>query len=311
MVRRYMDINFKIKDLIYPYFVAGGKGKRLRIRGFPGVFRFSADTLLEDLRQTYDLGIDKILLFATGEGKDEAASNAYKEGNLIAAVVEHIKTHLPRVTVITDVCLCAYTSHGHCGILNKNKDGTGIDNDLTLETLSRIALSHAKAGTDWVAPSAMAKGQVGRIKQVLVENGYRQTKIMGYSAKFNSNFYGPFRNAAGSAPKFGDRSAYQLDSADTGKALKEMEDDITEGADAVMVKPALSYLDIVRQAKDNFDVPLAVYNTSGEYSMIKYAARFGILDEKKALSEIMTSVKRAGADLVITYHAKEIAKWIR
>lgn len=304
-----MGINFKETDLIYPYFVGGGTGKKVKIRSFPDIFRYSVDRLLADIENIRKLGLNKILLFGIPDAKDGPGSAAYGKGNVISGAVSRIKREFPGLTVMTDVCLCAYTDHGHCGILKKGREG--IEQKTTLDALSKMALYHAEAGADWVAPSAMAKRQVSAIRHTLDKKGYKQTKIMGYSAKFASNFYGPFRNAADSAPKFGDRKAYQLDYSDTRTALKEISDDLREGADMVMVKPALGYLDVIRDAKSISTAPLAAYNVSGEYAMVKYGAKQGLWDEKKIVFEIITSIKRAGADLIITYHAKEIARWLK
>lgn len=308
MEREFMGTNIKITDFIYPYFVIEGKNKKEAVSSFPGVYRFSIDRLLKDVEEIKSLGIDKILLFGVPAHKDALGSAAYSEGNIAASAVKAIKNKFPGLTVMTDVCLCAYTSHGHCGIIKSHKF---IDTDKTLKALAKMALSHAEAGADYVAPSAMAKRQVSIIRKALDKHGFRGVKIMGYSVKFASNFYGPFRNAAGSAPKFADRSSYQLDYRDRGSAIKEIEDDIKEGADIVMVKPALSYLDIIKEASLKFKHTLAAYNVSGEYALVKYGARKGLLDEKKAVFEIMISIKRAGADLIISYHAKDVAKWLK
>jgi len=304
-----MGINLRQNDLIYPYFVVAGINRKEHIKSFPGIFRFSPDRLMKDIEELKMLGLNKILLFGVPEDKDAAGSSAYRQDSIVAQAVKKIKKKFPRLVVMTDVCLCGYTTHGHCGVLKAN--GKDIDNSFTLEALSKIALLHAEAGADYVAPSAMAKGQVLAIRKSLDKNGLKDTKIMGYSAKFASNFYGPFRNVADSAPKFGDRKAYQLDYMNGKIALEKIEDDIKEGADIVMVKPALSYLDIIREAKARFSHPLAAYNVSGEYAMVKYGARLGLWDEKKMVSEIITSIRRAGARFIITYHAKEIAKWLR
>lgn len=316
-----MQVNLKLGSLIYPYFVRAGINKKEEIKAFPQVFKFSIDRLLEDISVSRKLGIEKILLFSTGEKKDNLATAAYKKDNLIALAVKNIKKEFPDLTVITDVCLCAYTSHGHCGIIKsfdaeRSTLNVSVDNKATLKILSKIALSHAEAGTDYVAPSAMAGSQVKAIREALDKNGYNKTKIMGYSAKFASNFYGPFRNAANSAAKFGDRSSYQLEFSDYEKALAEIEADIREGADIVMVKPALSYLDIIARARLKFNKPLAAYNVSGEYAMVKayshtFDAERSTLNERNIVFEILTAIKRAGADLIITYHAKDIAKWLK
>lgn len=304
-----MVINIQKNDLIYPYFVTGGKDRKEAIRSFPGQFRFSLDRLIEDAEGLGRLGIDKILLFGIPYNKDKMGSYAYAKDNVVSSAVRKLKKYFPGITIITDVCLCAYTTHGHCGILKRQ--GHEIDNGATLKALSEIALSHAGSGADYVAPSAMAKKQVFAIRKVLDKEGFGDTKIMGYSAKFASSFYGPFRNAAKSAPKFGDRRAYQLDYRDRDKAIREVSDDIKEGADIIMVKPALSYLDIIKEVKSKFRKPLAAYNTSGEYAFVKYGARGGLWDERNMVFEIITSIKRAGADLIITYHAKDIARWLK
>jgi len=308
MGKKFKLINLKLADLIYPYFVVAGVHKKEEIKSFPGIYRFSIDQLLADAGKIRSLGLNKILLFGVGEKKDQAATNAYKENNLVALAVKTLKDKFPDLTVITDVCLCAYTTHGHCGIIKSQMD---IDSSETLKALSRMALSHAQAGADWVAPSAMAKRQVLAIRKILDENGYEQRKILGYSAKFASNFYGPFRNAANSAPRFGDRTGYQLDYGKPQAALSEIAQDIKEGADMVMVKPALSYLDVILQASLKFKKPLAAFNVSGEYALVKYGIKQGLWKEQQIVDEIITSIKRAGADWVITYHAKDIAKWLK
>lgn len=308
--------NIKIDSLIYPYFVTAGEGQKQAIDLFPGIFRFSSDRLLEDIFQIRKLGLRRILLFAVTDKKDAVGSHADRPNNFFARAVKEIKDAFPDLSVITDVCLCAYTSHGHCGIL-KAQSAKGktqkvvLDQSLTLKRLSQIALSHARAGADWVAPSAMAKGQVHAIRTALDKNGCSRTKILGYSAKFASSFYGPFRNACASAPRFANRSSYQLDYQGSRKALQEIADDIKEGADTVMVKPALAYLDVIREAKEKFAFPLAAYNVSAEYALVKLGAREGLFSERKIVSEIITSIKRAGADYIITYHAKDIAKWLK
>jgi len=304
-----LNINLKTDSLIYPYFVIEGKNKTQEIKSFPGVFRFSIDTLLKDIAKLRPLGLGKILLFGIPDEKDIEGYSAYKNDNIVAKAVESIKKEFKDLIVITDVCLCAFTTHGHCGLLKKNS--RELDPNRTVRRLADIALSHADAGADIVAPSAMAKKQVLTIREALDNEGYKKVKIMGYSAKFASNFYGPFREACGSTPEFGDRSAYQLGFSNTGVALREIAQDIKEGADIVMVKPAMAYLDIIKEAARRFKVPLAAYNTSGEYTFVKVGAKYGLWDEKKTVIEIMSSIKRAGADLIITYHAKELAKWLK
>jgi porphobilinogen synthase len=299
----------KTRDLIYPLFVKPGKGIRERVYSMPGVFRFSADMLVREADKLLKSGITKVLLFGVPDKKDKFGATAHKRDSVVSLAIKALKHSMPGITVMTDVCLCAYTLHGHCGILKG--PGQKIDNKKTLEALAKIALSHAEAGADYVAPSAMTKGQVRAIRTALDKSGLNGTKIMGYSAKFVSNFYGPFRDAARSSPKFGDRRAYQLDHKDILKAMKAIEADIDEGADIVMVKPALSYLDIIKDASRRFDHTLAAYNVSGEYSMVKAGAQLGYWDEEKIVLEIMDSIKRAGADMIITYHAKDIAGWLK
>lgn len=314
-----MSTNLKLDNIICPYFVIGGSNRKEKIASFPGQYRFSIDMLIKDIKGLKALGVNKILLFGVPDKKDKAGSAAYKKNNIVSQAVEAIKKKLSWLNIITDVCLCSYTNHGHCGVIkkvtksqsHKSQVENFIDNKMTVEVLSRIALEHARAGADYVAPSAMAKGQVGAIRKYLNKNGYNKTRIMGYSAKFASSFYGPFRNAADSAPKFGDRKAYQLNYTETQAAIKKIEDDINEGADIVMVKPALSYLDIIKEAKYRFRHPVAAYNVSGEYAFVKYGAKQGLWDESEMVKEVITSIKRAGADYIITYHAKEIAKWLK
>lgn len=302
-----MSIN--LNKLIYPYFVTFGRNKKNEIKSFPGVFRFSLDRLMPDIQEIRKLRINKILLFGVPEKKDNLASSAYEDGNIVSQAIKRIKSEFPDLVVFSDICLCAYTSHGHCRIFKKGRKV--IDNTKTLEVLAKIALSHAQAGTDWIAPSAMASGQVKAIRKALDKTGFNKTKILGYSAKFASNFYGPFRNAADSGAKFGDRSGYQLDFSGSKIALERIKQDIKEGADMVMVKPALSYLDIIKEAGLKFGYPLAAYNTSGEYSLVKYGTKGGLWDEKEVVFEIIASIKRAGADFIITYHAKDIARWLK
>jgi len=315
-----MGTKLKVKDLIHPYFVVEGQRKKESVKNFPGVYRFSLDRLLRDIKITRGLGIDKVLLFGIPSKKDAAGTSAYAGENIVSRAVRTLKNEFKNIAVFTDVCLCGYTTHGHCGIIKPQdrshtltgigKTQVKIDNKKTLNALSEMALRHAEAGADWVAPSAMASGQILAIRRALDRNGLKKTKILGYSAKFASNFYGPFRQAADSAPAFGDRSGYQLDHSDAKAALKEIACDIREGADMVMVKPALSYLDIIREASWKFKFPLAAYNVSGEYAFVKYGAKRGLWDEKKMVFEILTSIRRAGAGLIITYHAKDAAHWL-
>ena len=296
-----------VKSLIMPYFVVEGRNKVEPIKALPGISRLSADNLIKDIKDARKFGINKVLLFGKPKKKDDLGSNAYFEAGAIQNAIRLIKKQIADITVISDVCLCAYTTHGHCGVLDNKKF---IDQPKTLAALAKIALSHAEAGADYLAPSAMAKYQVAAIRKALDKSGFKKTKIMGYSAKFYSNFYGPFREALDSAPKFGDRSGYQLDFKDSETALNRIKQDIKEGADIVMVKPALSYLDIIAKAKARFNFKLAAYNVSGEYAMVKAYAK-DAQTQKNLVLEIITGIKRAGADFIITYHAKDIAKWLK
>ena len=300
-----MDI--KLESLIYPLFVKKGRYLREEISSMPGVYRLSPDMLLDEALTLQRLGIKQILLFGVPDKKDWHGKAAYDDKNITTESVKLLKKSFPEITVITDVCLCAYTSHGHCGVIKDKKKE--IDSRLTLNALSRIALSHARAGADYVAPSSMAKNQVYSIRKTLDKKGFKKTKILGYSAKFASNFYGPFRDIADSGPRFGNRKSYQLDFTKRDDAIKEIRDDIKEGADVVMVKPALGYLDIIKEAKQKFKRPLAAYNVSGEYAMVKNGVANNDWCEKDIVFEILSSIKRAGADYIITYHAKDIAKW--
>ena len=293
-----------VDDLIYPLFVKSGTGVKEPIGAMPGQFRFSVDTLEQELQEVKGLGIKAVLLFGLSDHKDEACTDAVKDDGVVQQAIKMIKAKFPGICVMTDVCVCAYTPHGHCGVVK----GEYVDNDSTLDILAAMAVSHAKAGADIVAPSAMMDLQVEAIREGLDEEGYENTGIMAYSAKYYSAFYGPFREAAGSAPQFGDRASYQMDPANADEAMKEIELDVEEGADIIMVKPALAYLDIIKSAKLNFNLPLAAYNVSGEYSMIKAAAEKGWIDEEKCMMEKLLCMKRAGADLIITYFAKDAAK---
>ncbi|MCM8796244.1 MAG: porphobilinogen synthase [Candidatus Omnitrophica bacterium] len=293
------------KDIILPYFVVEGKNIKKEIKSMPGVYHFSIDKLLKDILEAKE--IKAILLFGIPKVKDERGSQAYHDESIVQKAIKIIKREFKELIVITDVCLCGYTTSGHCGIVKDKK----IVNDETLSVLAKIALSHAQAGADFVAPSAMMDGQVRAIREILDKNGFFDTGILAYSVKYASSFYGPFREALGSAPQFGDRKTYQMDFRNSDEALREIEEDIKEGADIVMVKPALAYLDIIRRAKDRFNVPIAAYNVSGEYALVKFGAKEGIVDEKSIILEILTSIKRAGADLIITYHAREVVGWLR
>ena len=295
------------KEFVYPVFVAHGSGVKEAIEPMPGQFQMSLDILSEDVGEAADLGIPSVLLFGLPSEKDPLGLEGYDPEGIVQEAVRMIKKNHPDMMVVTDVCMCEYTDHGHCGVIENGK----VDNDQTLELLGKTAVSHVSAGADLPAPSAMMDGQVWAIRQALNDHGYEDTPVMGYAAKYSSGFYGPFREAAGSTPQFGDRKSYQMDPATARMAMREIEADITEGADIVMVKPALSYLDVIRQAKDRFDLPLAAYNVSGEYSMIKAASSLGWVDEKSVTMEVLTSIKRAGADTILTYHAKEVARWLK
>ncbi|MCQ2559691.1 MAG: porphobilinogen synthase [Clostridia bacterium] len=296
-----------VEDLIYPVFVAEGQNLKQPIPSMPDIFQFSIDTLIEEAKEVRALGIPALILFGLPSHKDAVGSEAYNPEGIVQRALRTLKQAVPDLYLITDVCLCEYTDHGHCGIVEKGQ----VLNDPSLELLAKTALSHAQAGADMVAPSDMMDGRVGAIRQTLDQNGYLNTPIMAYSVKYASAYYGPFREAADSAPQFGDRRAYQMDPANAMEAIRETELDIEEGADILMVKPALSYLDIVRKIKDLFPYPLAVYNVSGEYAMVKAAAQNGWVDEKRIVLESLIGMKRAGADLIITYHAKEVAGWLQ
>jgi porphobilinogen synthase len=302
--RMVRETSLSPDNFIYPLFVTFGKGVRKEISSMPGCFQESVDKVVKHAKEVYSLGIPSVLLFGIPEHKDETGTGAYDENGVVQKAIKAIKNTAPGLYVITDVCMCEYTSHGHCGII---KDGD-VENDLTLEFLAKEAVSHAKAGADMVAPSDMMDGRVEAIRDALDGKGFSDLPIMSYAAKYASAFYGPFREAAESTPQFGDRRSYQMDPSNRREALKEIALDIDEGADIIMVKPALAYLDIISDAKDSFDIPVAAYNVSGEYSLVKAAGRLGWIDEKRAMMEILTSIKRAGADLILTYFAKEAAK---
>ncbi|GLI53917.1 porphobilinogen synthase [Thermodesulfovibrio yellowstonii] len=295
------------QDFIYPLFVVPGKKIKNPISSMPECFQESIDEAVKTAKEVFSLGIPAIILFGIPEHKDEKASSAYDEKGVVQKAVKAIKDALPDLIVVTDVCLCEYTSHGHCGIIKNGK----IDNDSTLEILALEALSHARAGADIVAPSDMMDGRIGRIRKALDDEGFTDVIILSYAAKYASAFYGPFREAAQSTPAFGDRRSYQMDPANRKEALKEVALDIEEGADIVMVKPALAYLDIISDVKKNFNVPVAAYNVSGEYSMVKAAAQLGWLNEEAIMMEILTAIKRAGADIILTYFAKKAAKLLQ
>jgi len=293
-------------DLIYPLFIVEGSGVKKEISSMPGQFQMSIDNILRECDELRALGITSVLLFGIPAEKDEVGSGAYDENGIIQKAVREIKRAHPEMIVVTDVCLCEYTSHGHCGVV---EDGY-VQNDKTLDLLVREAVSHAEAGADIIAPSDMMDGRIGAIREALDGKGFSDIPIMAYSAKYSSAFYGPFREAAESAPQFGDRRSYQMDFGNSDEALREIALDIKEGADIVMVKPALSYLDVISRAKSNFNIPIAAYNVSGEFSMVKAAAANGWLDGERVMLEILTSIKRAGADTIITYFAKEAAALI-
>jgi porphobilinogen synthase len=291
-------------NFIYPLFVTHGKGVKKEISSMPGNYQQSIENIVKDCEETHALGIPAVILFGIPEHKDELGTEAYSDEGIVQHAIKAIKHKLPDLMVITDVCLCEYTSHGHCGII---KNGH-VQNDATLELLAKEALSHAKAGADMVAPSDMMDGRVGAIRDILDSEGYENTPIMSYAAKYASGFYGPFREAAESTPQFGDRRSYQMDPSNSREALREVALDVEEGADIIMVKPALSYLDIISQVKQEFELPVAAYNVSGEFSMVKAAAKMGWIDGDRVMMEILTSIRRAGADMILTYHAKEAAK---
>ena len=293
--------------LVYPMFVCPGTKVRNEISSMPGIYQQSVDQIVEECREVESLGIPAVILFGLPESKDPEGKSSLKADGVVQRAIEAIRKAKLDLLVITDVCLCEYTDHGHCGVLNKSE----IENDATLEILSDQALSHARAGADLVAPSDMMDGRVGAIRTKLDKHNFENVPIMAYSAKYCSGFYGPFREAAQSAPQFGDRRSYQMDPANAREALKEVAMDLEEGADIVMVKPALPYLDIIRIVRDACHVPVAAYNVSGEYSMVKAAARNGWIDEKRIVLEILTGIQRAGAEIVLTYHAKDVARWLK
>ncbi|MCI0826011.1 MAG: porphobilinogen synthase [Chloroflexi bacterium] len=293
-------------EFIYPMFVTHGNGVKDPIEPMPGCYQMSVDLLAEEVGEAAELGVGGVLLFGLPAEKDPLGSEGYDPEGIVQEAVRAIKRDVPGMLVITDVCLCEYTDHGHCGVI----DNGHVDNDATLELLARTAVTQVQAGADLVAPSAMMDGQVKVIREALNDQGYTGVPIMGYAAKYSSAFYGPFRVAAGSTPQFGDRRSYQMDPANARMAMREIESDIAEGADIVMVKPALAYLDVIHRARERFDHPLAAYNVSGEYSMVKAAGSQGWIDEKQVTLELLTSIKRAGADIILTYHAKEVARWL-
>jgi len=305
--RLIRETKLSLDDLIYPLFAIYGSNVKEEISSMPGNYQLSVDRLAEEVKKIEEIGIPGVLLFGIPAQKDEIASGAYAENGVVQEAIRAIKKNAPGLIVITDVCLCEYTSHGHCGMVEEGR----ILNDPTLELLAKTALSHVQAGADMVAPSDMMDGRVAAIRDILDENGFTEIPIMSYAAKYASGFYGPFREAAGSTPQFGDRRSYQMDPPNAEEALREVSLDIEEGADIVMVKPALSYLDIIHRVKQEFGYPTAAYNVSGEYAMVKAAAARGWIDEKRIVLEILTAIKRAGADIILTYHAKDVAEWLK
>lgn len=300
------ETEISIKHFIYPLFISQTIKKPLEISAMPDIYQWPLQLIAKEAERIFRLGIPAVLLFGIPDTKDEVGSEAYARKGIIQESIRKIKAAVPELVVITDVCLCEYTSHGHCGVI---RDGY-VQNDPSLELLSKMALSHVEAGADMVAPSDMMDGRVGAIRSMLDKNGYSDMPIMAYSAKYASGFYGPFREAAQSAPQFGDRRSYQMPPPNVREALHEIELDIKEGADIIMVKPALSYLDVIFRARRKFNLPVAAYNVSGEYSMIKAAAKMGWIDEKRIAIEVLTSIRRAGADIIISYFAPQVAKWI-
>lgn len=302
--RMVRETTLSVDNLIYPLFVTFGKGVKDEIGSMPSSYRFSIDMLLKEVKEVKSLGIPAVILFGIPEKKDDVGSEAYNPNGIVQRAIKEIKSAVPDLIVITDVCIDEYTSHGHCGIVKGNE----ILNDPTLKLLSKMAVTHAKAGADMVAPSDMMDGRVGAIRKALDEKGFTDIPIMSYSAKYASAFYGPFRDACDSSPKFGDRKSYQMDIGNGDEAIREVALDIEEGADIIMVKPAMAFLDIVRRVKDEFNIPVAAYNVSGEYSMVKAASEKGWIDGEKLMMEILLNIKRAGADMILTYFAKDAAK---
>ncbi|MDX1764141.1 MAG: porphobilinogen synthase [bacterium] len=305
--RMVRETRLSVDNLIYPMFVIHGKKVRNEIPSMPGNYQLSVENLVREARSVHALGIPAVILFGIPAVKDSLGSDAYDDKGIIQTAVKTLKDKVPELMVITDVCLCEYTDHGHCGVV----EGGDVINDATLDLLAREAVSHARAGADMVAPSDMMDGRVGAIRNALDEEGYDDVPIMSYAVKYASGFYGPFRDAAESTPEFGDRASYQMDPCNSREAMREAELDVTEGADILMVKPALPYLDIIYRVKEEFDLPVAAYNVSGEFSMIKAAAKLGWLDEKRTMMESLLAIRRAGADMILTYWAKAAAKFLR
>lgn len=308
MRKMVRETRLTVDNLVYPLFVTNGEGIKNPVESMPGVFQLSVDLVLEEAREVVELGIPAVLLFGIPAYKDEKGSSAYDDNEAVQRAIRALRENYPDLLVIPDLCLCEYTSHGHCGLLDEKGS---VLNDETIGILAKIALSYARAGADMVAPSDMMDGRVAAIREALDAHGYSNIPIMAYSAKYASGFYGPFRDVAESTPQFGDRRGYQMDPANSDEALKEVWLDIEEGADIVMVKPALPYLDIIRRVKDEFNVPVAAYNVSGEYAMLKAAALNGWLDEKRVVLEALTGIRRAGAEIIISYHAKDAARWLK
>ncbi len=301
------ETSLSVNDLIYPMFASFGRCVKKEVSSMPGIYQLSVDNLVAEAQEAHELGIPAVILFGIPDFKDPVGSGAYDEKGIIQEAIRELKKQVPGLAVITDVCMCEYTDHGHCGVI---KDGD-VDNDATLELLCREAVSHARAGADMVAPSDMMDGRVGAIREALDKNGFSSVPIMSYAVKYASGYYGPFREAAESTPQFGDRRTYQMDPANRLEAIREAAMDVEEGADILMVKPGLPYLDIVREVRNEFNLPVAVYNVSGEYSMVKAAAKNGWIDEERVVMETMTAFKRAGADLILTYHAKDVAAMLK
>jgi porphobilinogen synthase len=301
------ETHLAIEQLIYPLFIAEGLRKPREVASMPGIMQWPLEHVGREAERIVSLEIPAVLLFGIPNEKDEVGSQAYASQGIIQQAIRRLKAENPDLLVITDVCLCEYTSHGHCGVIHNGN----VQNDESLQLLAQMALSHVEAGADMVAPSDMMDGRVGAIRQILDEHRFKQTPIMAYSAKYASGFYGPFREAAGSAPQFGDRRSYQMDPANVREALREIDLDIAEGADIVMVKPAMAYMDVIRRVREHCDLPLAAYNVSGEFAMIKAAARNGWIDERRVTMEVLTGIRRAGADMIITYFAPEVAQWLK
>lgn len=300
------ETKISASDFVQPLFVVNGKGVKEEIESMPGNYHFSLDLLLKEIDRLVKKGLKSIMLFGIPEYKDEIGSSAWQKSGIVQKAIRKIKSEFPDLFVITDICLCQYTDHGHCGLIKEDR----VKNDITLDKLAKVALSHVEAGADMVAPSDMMDGRVAKIRKKLDKNGYQNRGIMAYSAKYNSGFYGPFRDAAHSAPSRGDRSTYQMDKANSDEALREVALDIEEGADIVMVKPALAYLDIINRVNNNFSIPLAAYNVSGEYALIKAGAEKGWINEREVALESLTAIKRAGADIIITYWAEDAIDWL-